>query len=76
MSKKLTPWFPGNIAPARDGVYKLTGGDWARFENGVWLMMAGTVADAAAETVQSMYPAPSDRQPEAWKWRGLAEEPK
>lgn len=69
MSKRLTPWFPPSVKPARKGVYER---DWAfafSYWNGMrWCVGCTTPDVAAGERERSLY---QDIQ-----WRGLAKEPK
>jgi hypothetical protein len=79
-SEKLTPWFPGNVPPARAGVYELrgscdNGGQFARFENGVWYFRHASLQFARGESQESFRPTPRDRGL-VDQWRGLAQEPK
>lgn len=72
MKPKLTPWFPPEVLPVRDGVYEVDfyGPGWfQRFSKGRWFSGAGTAFDAARQKPYIQVLAPK-------RWRGLAEEPK
>ena len=69
---KLTPWFPPDVLPVRDGVYEMEYGvPWFRaFRSGKWRFGASTVEQAADKDRRPLYGGVRVR------WRGLAEEPK
>jgi hypothetical protein len=72
MSKKLTPWFPGDVKPARVGVYEKDLDDGV-FKFSLW---DGRKWRFCRESVGS---ALRQRERSAWQWanwRGLASEPK
>jgi hypothetical protein len=78
MSKTLTPWFPPDVKPARDGVYKVRiltiypeDERYSRWWRGKWRFTADTKEDARIETAPSY-----DCYSSYFKgWRGLAKEP-
>ena len=76
MSKKqskLTPWFPGEVKPVREGVYECRGAptheSYQHWNGAIWGGWA-TDKDAAAENRDR----PSMRH--SPQWRGLAEKPR
>lgn len=75
---KLTPWFPPEVKPARDGVYEVRinvvyeGDRYARWWRGKWRFTAATIADARREQAESFDCASRYFA----GWRGLAEPPK
>jgi glycogen debranching enzyme len=77
MSKeKLTPWFPGNVKPARRGVYEVNGffssSCWYSYWNGSWWgWLNPSPADALREKGFK-----TRRDQDDIKWRGLATRPK
>lgn len=69
MAKKLTPWFPVSVNPARPGFYDIrdtgTPLGWRRYWNGSeWLIDGPT---ALSSSINNLY---------GIEWRGLAQEPK
>ena len=68
----VTEWFPGDMLPARIGVYqRRCGGDWtySLWDGARWSFSAATVARAwQFGSVESL------AQDKAW--RGLAQEPR
>jgi len=72
---KLTPEFPGDVLPVRDGVYlrhptQHMGWRFARFEQGLWYVF--TNDKRQAELTQNV----SYNQTEYdWKWKGLNYDP-
>ena len=75
MSEKLTDWFPGTLCPARNGVYKLFEGYYARFEAGQWMATSVSISSAAATQNLSIWSDPKERSTPDWQWRGLAQDP-
>jgi len=79
--KKLTPWYPSNVKPARPGVYQRRISDstvtYAFFTpDGFWTLSYSNIGLLlhAIETADLFNP---DHQSiTAVPWRGLAEEPK
>lgn len=77
MSKKqpkLTPWFPGDVKPARVGVYQQFCGlgdriGYQRWDGRAWHLWAGSPEEAAGIN----RPATSSAQNDTW--RGLAVKP-
>lgn len=75
MSKKLTPWFPPSVKPARAGVYKTkepNNMQWFNYFNGLqWYLGSHNPTDA-------LHVGPFDLLNAEWfaGWRGLAEQPK
>lgn len=71
--RKLTPWFPANVKPVREGIYIATvvrGDTFYRYWDGkVWHCGGDTVAKAAAN--RGFW-----RFQNQIRWRGLAEKPK
>ena len=75
-----TPWFPGTVAPVRDGVYERKYLDepeadesqrFAKFVHGRWYIGHSTPAFAEEELSTSLYRhGDSD-----FRWRGLASDP-
>jgi hypothetical protein len=75
--KQMTPWFPGTVPPARDGVYETHNHmSFARFEGGRWFFQCFTKRSAAAEKRLSPNAKPAERWTDGYKWRGLASAPK
>lgn len=80
--QQRTDWFPGDVLPARPGVYEraytshVGGGapisnlqiGYARFDGKQWFFRADTVYQAE----RSKHPGPEAQR----LWRGLAQEPK
>lgn len=73
MSTKLTPWFPGDVKPARPGVYQTRDGKDVcyQFWTGEQWNMATTSAEYAADFQQDGDRSHFQNDP----WRGLAEKP-
>lgn len=80
MSKqpKLTPWFPGDVKPARPGVYQRSLDPCApihvaplacycMWDGKFWMVYENTPEEAAECRIRSAYQ-------HEW-WRGLAEQP-
>lgn len=70
---ELTPWFPGNVKPARPGVYqrKLSWGTrYAKWDGRVWLGYYYEPYSAAVGNHISAYQLSRDIE-----WRGLAKDP-
>ena len=69
---RLTPWFPGDVKPVRDGVYERkfldSCGWYAMFYRGQWKSVRLSVQDAKEHRGASMQQA-------AYLWRGLAQDP-
>ena len=66
----LTRWFPGDVRPARRGVYQLRCGKfrpYALWTGGAWLYPYPTPAQAAKAATVTRH--------QHWPWRGLAEKP-
>ena len=74
MSTGLTPWFPGDVKPARVGVYQTDGmtGDMECFQ--LWTGEGwGFCSFTAREADEArMYGLSGSQKP---KWRGLAKKP-
>lgn len=71
--QRLTPWFPGEVKPARPGVYqqKFKGKIGYQFWNGTrWMAWAGT-PEAAMHRMHWEIPDACQQDP----WRGLAADP-
>ena len=76
MSRKLTPWFPGDVKPVREGVYeRMYDEDSSRevllcnFKNGEWYAFGNkTPEDALRSKITSSF--------QNLKWRGLTKEAK
>lgn len=73
---KLTPWFPGNVKPARKGVYQrdwLDGGPlWFSYWNGKTWNSGDDTTEGAACPVNKYWKSNHQKLP----WRGLAQDPK
>ena len=77
MSGKLTPWFPGDVNPVREGVYqRLFDEDtedeavvFSRFDGVDWFTWADSPDRALVRIAKSPFK-------HGVKWRGLAEEAK
>lgn len=71
MSKKLTPWFPGDVKPVRAGVYETDSeqiGGTRTFQRWTGKQWGLCTSDASfAPPFMSAYQNP--------KWRGLAKKP-
>jgi len=80
MSKgKLTPWFPGEWAPVRPGVYLrdigiFKDGDYSWWDGQKWHSSWGTPAQAYGETQVSGFQC-GDTPCGTVHWRGLARNP-
>ncbi|GAA0809226.1 hypothetical protein [Cupriavidus gilardii] len=64
--QELTPWFPADVKPARDGVYQRDYGSvslYCAYRRGKWRVFGYTPEAAAWEVAASNIEAP---------WRGLA----
>ena len=70
---EMTPWFPGTVRPARDGVYELFGKlkQYAKYANGKWYLSQESVNVASAETRESG--VQRYRLSDCWQWRGFTE---
>jgi len=74
-----TPWFPGTVAPARDGVYerRYYGDDneidASRFADGLWYCGCRSADSASREHLVSGYQTNDDA--DCFEWRGLASDP-
>lgn len=73
MSKKLTPWFPGDVKPVRDGVYERRSNIdgmayFSLYRGGDWWQMTSSFFTSVNSKFRS------DRQ--SLPWRGLAKAPK
>lgn len=74
--KKLTPWFPASVKPARNGVYEVEGPEdlgrnyFSYFDGERWHGQWFTPERARAKAPGIGIGLQSD------KWRGLAQEPK
>jgi hypothetical protein len=70
--QKLTPWFPADIEPARNGVYERDWDDgssnYARWHNGVW---GQSYCRPELAVLRPFYSSNA-----VLPWRGLAEQPK
>jgi hypothetical protein len=70
----FTPWFPGDVKPARPGVYQRKYGafqeetGYSRWDGKRWYFRATTPEMAARDSTETINPHRA--------WRGLAEEPK
>ena len=77
MSKKLTPWFPGDVKPVRPGVYqRLLDPDttyqeivFSRFDGVAWFTGADSCELALCRIAESPFQ-------HSVKWRGLTKEAK
>lgn len=75
MSKKLTPWFPADVKPARTGVYEVRFDDddtdfgYSYWSGCTWSWKECTPKEARQSPLQ--IGAVQDK-----KWRGLAKAPK
>ncbi len=74
--KQMTPWFPGTVAPARDGVYELfpifgLTASYARFQRGRWFAGRKTPRSAQSVKMESLMCLPSRRVDDLWQWRGF-----
>jgi hypothetical protein len=82
MSEKLTPWFPADVKPVRNGVYEVESrvhrafAYWngERFGWRCW-ELPGLGAEEAAIDAFHMRRAETCLEPRV-SWRGLAKEPK
>lgn len=71
MTKKLTPWFPGDVKPARKGVYERdfpNGSLYSRWNGRHWIFGYYAVEHAATRVGKSLY--------QTKRWRGLSSNPK
>lgn len=81
MSKKLTPWFPGDVKPVRPGIYNVScrdewqTGEWyAKFDGDGWLWGWCHQTRLASSEI---FNRPQDKICKApASWRGLARSPK
>jgi len=71
---KMTPWYPGTVPPARDGVYPLSNPipSFARYENGLWYESEDSPEWAATTRRVSAYQGP-ERYVGWAAWRGFTE---
>jgi hypothetical protein len=75
----MTPWFPGSVAPEREGVYerRYYGDDEdvnnARFDVGFWYCGRVSIEGALTERDRSLYQTNLDDG--YFEWRGLAQNP-
>ena len=75
---EMTPWFPGTVPPARDGVYELypVPGivcNYAKFQRGRWFSASRTPAEAMYEPIESCLKRSAERKTAVWQWRGFTE---
>ena len=69
MSEKKTPWFPGDVKPARPGIYQ------RRFRSIVYAKWSGTewkYAQSTPDRAALIVARSGDHQR---PWRGLAQDP-
>lgn len=69
---KMTRWFGMSLTPSREGVYQERDGEFSRWANGQWHLLAKTVDEAAREKTRSS----SMYNGDCSYWRGLASDPK
>lgn len=70
--KNLTPWYPGDVKPARDGVYQrlydegtdVEGPEYCLFKDGIWMTWCKSPEEASEESDDSAF--------QGLPWRGLA----
>ena len=70
MTKKLTPWFPGTVAPVHVGVYERQVGSeiyYSKWDGLQWLLLWEKLEMAEAEIDRSVYAL---QDPDI-KWRGF-----
>lgn len=76
MSKKFTPWFSGEVKPARPGVYQrlypFGAVAYSRWNGQNWMLPMQEPFAAEAERIHAV----CQSHVEGPKWRGLAQEPK
>jgi hypothetical protein len=76
MSKKLTPWFPEIVKPARIGVYNASICEdprvWRYWDGANWSFNWRTGASKFDRKIAMTYRTNSNQI----RWRGLAKEPK
>jgi hypothetical protein len=74
----MTPWFPGTVTPAYEGVYERRydsdDTDFSRFEGLNWYRGSDTVDQAAVRYAASNYQVDRDNALD-FEWRGLARDP-
>ena len=76
MNEEMTPWFPPDVFPAYEGVYRVRFKDgsgsegFAMFTNGEWSYKATTPNKALA-----IFASNGISPVQGKKWRGLAEKP-
>jgi hypothetical protein len=75
---EMTPWYPGNVPPARDGVYEKRpkGGPFrwfSAFRNGRWNACTVRGPEQARVYADILEPAYEDES--ALPWRGLSQPP-
>jgi len=66
MSKKYTPWFPGDVKPVHPGLYEAS----SEGNRGVFYFWSGARWEFANPVIRTL---PCNRQDK--RWRGLAKKP-
>jgi hypothetical protein len=75
MPDGMERYYPGTTAPAKDGVYQLKDGRYARFERGQWYFAFRDVALADKTTVKAGFMSPQFRNHESYKWKEVGGTP-
>ncbi len=68
-------YFPGTKAPAKDGVYQLKDGRFARFAHGQWYFAFRDMTLAEKTKVKAGFMSPQFRNHESYKWKEVGGTP-